>query len=74
MKQADCLLFFCVSLEIAILLANRNEPMNMLDIVLHSMYFTLFVMYFIQFYRYGFRWTFKKNVLSESNSSSEDQR
>jgi len=74
MKQADCLLFFGVSLEIASLLANRNVSINMLDIVPHSMYFTLFVLYFIKFYCQGFRLLSKTNVLSESNSSSEDQR
>ena len=49
MKQTDCLLFFGVSLGIAILLPNLNEPMNMLDTVPQSMYFTRFVLYFIKF-------------------------
>jgi hypothetical protein len=70
MKQAS-LLFFGVSLEIAILLANRNVPKNTVQ---HSVYFTLFVLYFIKFYCQEFRLPLKTNVLSVSNSSSEDQR
>jgi hypothetical protein len=59
MKQAECLLFVSVSLEIAILLTNRNVPKNTLDTVPYPMYFTIFVLYFIKFYCHGFRLPFK---------------